>query len=109
MRRLPLILAVALACGTTAALYACKSCIVDREPVQTYFGLNADPVGSVAYTDTRRFFNLFRETGAGSARIPLRWDLLEPKRGEFMFARADAAFANFPADVEIVVTLTGTP
>jgi hypothetical protein len=95
--------------SSAAVTYACKSCVVDREPVQTYFGLNADPVGDVPYTDTRRFFNLLRESGAGSVRLPLRWDLLEPRRDKQVYARADAALANFPADVEVIVTLTGVP
>jgi polysaccharide biosynthesis protein PslG len=109
MKATPAIFALSVLGLTTATLYACKTCVVDREPVQTYFGLNADPVGEVAYTDTRRFFNLFRETGAGSARIPLKWSQLEPQKGQWIFARADAALSNFPADVEVIVTLTGVP
>src|SRR4051812_5311175 len=100
-RTLPILIASVVLTGA-AALLACNTCNVDREPIETYFGINADPIGDVQYTDARRFHALLRESGAGSVRIPLRWDLLEPQHDKWVFARADAAIGQLPNNIEVI-------
>jgi hypothetical protein len=97
-------------CFLVAAAYACEKCRVDdREPVQTFFGINADPLGELRYTDTRRLFSVLRDSKAGSVRMPLKWNQLEPTQGKWVFARADAAINQLPNDIEVIVVLTGVP
>ncbi|HWE04109.1 MAG TPA: hypothetical protein VG326_17010 [Tepidisphaeraceae bacterium] len=102
---------IALALVSMAAVaVACEKCRVGTiEPLQTYFGINADPMGELRYTETRRLFSVLHESGAGSVRMPLRWNQLEPKSGQWVFARADAAINQLPNDIEVIVTLTGVP
>ena len=97
-------------CLLAAVALACDKCRVDdREPLQTYFGINADPMGELQYTDTRRLFTALRDSKAGSVRMPLRWNQLEPARDQWVFARADAAINQLPNDIEVIVVLTGVP
>jgi GH35 family endo-1,4-beta-xylanase len=92
-----------------ASLLACDKCRVDqREPVQTYFGINADPM-SERVTDTRRLYNALHDSSAGSVRMPLRWDQLQPARDRWIFNRADVAINQLPNDIEVIIVLTGVP
>ena len=105
-----LFLASCLPCLVASLALACDKCRVDdREPLQTYFGINADPLGELQYTDTRRLFSVLRDSKAGSVRMPLRWNQLQPERDKWVFARADAAINQLPNDIEVIVVLTGVP
>lgn len=110
MMKKVLFLTALVPCVLTVAVVACDKCRVDnREPLQTYFGINADPMGELRYTDTRRLFSVLRDSKAGSVRMPLRWSQLQPERDKWVFARADSTINQLPDDIEVIVVLTGVP
>ncbi|HEY8669087.1 MAG TPA: glycosyl hydrolase [Tepidisphaeraceae bacterium] len=102
---------LAVAVGSVAGtVFACSKCSVGSpEPAQTYFGLNADPIGASAKTDAPKFLQALKDSGAGSVRIPVRWSQLEPQRGQWNFEAADAVLAGIPDDVEVLGVLMSVP
>ncbi len=79
-----------------------------------FFGINADPVWDFKATDPTKselpqFVEMLKQTQCGAVRIPIRWRVVEPKRGEWDFSAIDRVVAAIPAEVEILVVLMSVP
>ena len=87
--------------------------LVGAEPVATrdrrFHGLNADPVWDFVPSELPRFTELVKESDCGAVRIPIRWRVVEPKKGEWDFSAVDRAVQSIPEDVEILATLMSVP
>jgi hypothetical protein len=81
---------------------------------KSVFGINADPVwdfnGSESSGDNlAEFTRMLKQCHCGSVRIPLRWRVIEPKKGEWDFSAIDRAIDAIPRQIEIVATLMSVP
>lgn len=76
---------------------------------RTFYGINADPVWSFQPKELPQFTGMLKKSGCGAVRIPVRWLVLEPKRGEWDFSALDRALLSIPEGVEILGTLMSVP
>lgn len=81
---------------------------------RAFYGINADPVWSfklAAGTEHHgaQFAEMLRASRAGAVRMPIRWLVVEPRRGEWDFAAIDRTLALIPPEVEILATLMSVP
>lgn len=76
---------------------------------RTFYGVNSDPVWNFKADELPQFVEMLKKTGCGSVRIPIRWRILEPKKGEWNFSVVDRAVQTVPDDVEILGTLMSIP
>ena len=80
----------------------------------TFYGINEDPVwnfkaGNPEAGELPRFRKMLKQTGSGAIRIPLRWRVMERKKGAWDFSVVDRTVKAIPADVEILGTLMSVP
>lgn len=81
---------------------------------RTFYGINADPVwdfkaAEPKANDLPQFVAMLRQTGCGAVRIPIRWRIMEPRKGEWDFSAVDRAVQSIPGGVEILGTLMSVP
>jgi polysaccharide biosynthesis protein PslG len=83
----------------------------DPAPVRhrAFYGINADPVWDFKADGPAQFAEMLKQTGCGAVRIPIRWRVLEPRKGEWDFSAVDRAVQSIPEDVEILGTLMSVP
>jgi polysaccharide biosynthesis protein PslG len=97
-----------------AAMLMILQCTAASPRGPAFFGINADPVWDFKVTDpTRselpRFVEMLQQTKCGAVRIPVRWRVVEPKRGEWDFSVIDRVVAAIPAEIEILAVLMSVP
>ncbi len=106
MARAPTFIAAILALALPLPLFG-------TEPAATrdrgFHGLNADPVWDFAPSELPRFTEMLKETNSGAVRIPIRWRVVEPKKGAWDFSAVDRAVQSIPEKVEILATLMSVP
>jgi len=73
-----------------------------------FFGINCDLVWEPA-EDWPKIVETLMEAKVQTLRMPLRWTVLETKRGEWDFSRVDDAIKIVPDSVEILATLMSVP
>ena len=76
---------------------------------RTFYGINADPVWDWKADGLSQFSEMLKTTGAGAVRIPIRWRVVEPRKGEWDFAAVDRAVQSIPENIEILGTLMSVP
>jgi hypothetical protein len=76
---------------------------------RAFYGINADPVWSFKPEELPQFAEMLKKSACGAVRIPVRWLVLEPKKGEWDFSAVDRALLSIPVDVEILGTLMSVP
>lgn len=79
-----------------------------------FYGVNADPVWDFKAIDPKSselplFVKMLKGSGAGSVRLPIRWRVLEPRKGEWDFAAVDRVLEAIPAGVEVLGLLMSVP
>ena len=74
-----------------------------------FYGLNEDPLWNFAPADLSHFSEMLKESGCGSLRIPLRWSVVENKKGVWDFSALDSVMSHIPEHVEILGTLMSVP
>lgn len=73
-----------------------------------FFGLNEDIVWNPE-ADWPMIAAQLDASGAESLRMPIRWRVVEPRRGDWDFTRVDRAIAAVPESIEILATLMSVP
>ncbi|MGV3531657.1 MAG: hypothetical protein ACO1QR_04750, partial [Chthoniobacteraceae bacterium] len=81
---------------------------------RTFYAVNADPLwdfnaAAGPASELPLFLAMLKKSQAGAVRIPVRWQVLEPKQGEWDFARMDEIIQSTPADVEVLGVLMSIP
>lgn len=81
---------------------------------RTFYAVNADPLwdfnaAAGPASELPLFLAMLKKSQAGAVRIPVRWQVLEPKQGEWNFARMDEIMQSIPADVQVLGVLMSIP
>jgi hypothetical protein len=81
---------------------------------RAFFGINADPVWDFKAADPKadelpQFVEMLNRTNCGSVRIPIRWRIMEPTKGDWDFSAVDRAVQSIPEHVEILGTIMSIP
>ena len=76
---------------------------------RVFHGINADPVWDFKPDELPQFTEMVKKTECGSIRIPIRWRVLEPKKGEWDFSALDRAVQAIPDGIEILGTIMSVP
>ena len=79
----------------------------DRD--RTFYGINADPVWDWKADELSQFSDMLKKTESRSVRMPIRWRVVEPRKGEWDFGVVDRAVQSIPGNVEILGTLMSVP
>ena len=74
-----------------------------------FYGVDDDPVWNYKANELTQFAEMLKQTGCGAVRIPLRWRLMEQRKGEWQFSAVDRAIKVIPEDIEILGTLMSVP
>lgn len=79
-----------------------------------FFGVNADPVWDFkgwnrVTNELPQFVDMLRQSQAGAVRLPIRWRVVEPKKGEWDFSAVDRTIESIPRGVEILALLMSVP
>ena len=74
-----------------------------------FHGVNADPVWEYQPEELVHFTKMLKDSGCGAVRIPMRWRVLEPGKGEWDFTAMDRALESIPREIEILGTLMSVP
>ena len=83
----------------------------DESPVKgrALYGINSDPLWDFKAEELPEFVEMLRKSECASVRLPIRWRVLEPKKGEWDFAGLDRIVESIPRNVEILGTLMSVP
>src|SRR6187549_310131 len=81
---------------------------------RAFYAVNADPVwdfkaADEAASELPLFLEMLKKSHAGAVRIPVRWRVLEPKKGEWDFAVMDSVIQSMPENVEVLGVLMSVP
>ncbi|MEO6434925.1 MAG: glycosyl hydrolase [Tepidisphaeraceae bacterium] len=73
-------------------------------------GINIDPVYELKTPDDLiTLSDALRASKVGALRVPLRWIVVEPQKGNWDWSRMDRALKAIPAEIEIVAMLMSVP
>lgn len=80
----------------------------------TFYGISEDPVWNFKAWDSQtnelpQFVKMLNQTRCGSIRLPVRWRVVEPKKGKWDFSVVNRVVQMIPADIEILGTLMSVP
>jgi GH35 family endo-1,4-beta-xylanase len=83
-------------------------------PDATFYGINEDPVWNFKAKDTNtdelsQFAEMLKQTHCGAIRIPIRWRIVEPTKGNWDFSAIDRVVNMIPDDIQILATLMSIP
>lgn len=112
LRMAPLGACVALLSAVSYAAERGRTAMPDRRI--TFYGINEDPVWNFGASDPegdalRCFSAMLKQTGCGALRMPVRWRVVEPSKGEWDFSKVDRVVQAVPSDVEILGTIMSIP
>jgi polysaccharide biosynthesis protein PslG len=79
-----------------------------------FYGINADPVWDFKVADPKaselpQFVAMLRQSKCGAVRVPIRWRVVEPRRGEWDFSAIDRVVAAVSPEIEILAVLMSVP
>lgn len=89
-------------------------CAEEQNRGNVFYGINDDPVWNFRAwepetNELTQFAGMLKQTGCGTVRMPLRWRVMEHRKGKWDFSVLDRVVKVIPEDIEILGTLMSVP